>query len=244
MTGDDTENDGPTTREEQVEELQESQRQLDEAIEEFESYDIPDELISDDDEIDERDELENGVDFTELPEEEAEAHYDELDGIREEQAETFVEWLENVEYVDGVRSRNRGIDFTVGSIEIWPDSFDDDHLNSIRSSSVSMHNFTVEGMNGGQFINEAVIHLPPAREELEEDIESELDLGDRFAIHYGTRALGGMPAPNGVVTPHIQTTDAVRFDELQDVVKQVLNVYVEVYQEGAEAIKQQPEEYR
>lgn len=143
----------------------------------------------------------------------------------------LIEWLEDREYICDIRVRKRTVDFTIGRMEDWPRYTEDDHVNAIRSSSVSMSLIVEDGM-----FSEAKIHLPPAPEGLKDDIEASLDLPDGFGVHYGTGALGGIPAPDGIVTPHVLLADEVDADGIREAVSEVLQVYVDVYDEGEKVI--------
>lgn len=159
---------------------------------------------------------------------------------KREQKAALEEYLEAHEHVTNVRGRERNLDFRIG-VGVWPRALRDDHLNTIASSSISLYNFSVSEQKEGRFVDDVVIHLPPAREELQADVEDGFELDDPFVIHFGTRALGGVPAPDGVITPHVQITESVTLREVRTVVEQALEVYETVYETGERAIKRQPE---
>lgn len=160
--------------------------------------------------------------------------------VEKSETKDFLMWLDDKELITMVHDnlkddgRANNIDFVIG--DEWPDPFDDDHITSLRRSALSFMFASIEDYYHERFITEAVIHLPPAPDELE--IEPELP--DCFDIHFGTRALGGMSAPEGVLTPHVQSTRSVTFDEVKEATEEVLEVYRDVYDEGEKVIKEQP----
>lgn len=165
---------------------------------------------------------------------------------RQEQAEEFLEWLESKEHLSDVRARRnshndtiRAVDFLIGTFDVWPEYMNDDHLNAIGPSSVSTSS-AVPDIEQERFLDEAKIHLPPTYENLEDDVRRIIDLPDYFGMYLGTGALGGLPAPNGVITPHIVATRSVEFSEVQEVVEKCLDVYREVYDGGEKAIQEKP----
>lgn len=155
----------------------------------------------------------------------------------------FVAALEANEHVHDVSERRKAVDFYVGDPRVYPDHFDDDHLNVVGRSSVSTHRLGAIP-EGNRFVAELKVHLPPAPEELREPIDDALDLPDGTAVHYGTGALGGMPAPEGVVTPHVLHTENLPFGAAGAVVATVTDAYETVYDAGERAIKTQPEDHR
>jgi len=144
------------------------------------------------------------------------------------------EWIQEQENTSSADLYDRSIDFTVGEMEIWPDRWDDDHLNVIRPSSISL---TLALQEENPF-DDIKIHLPPAEEKLREEIKEHADLPQQFGIHYGTGALGGMPAPEGVITPHVISGGDASLDELKRVVETVLQIYQDVYDNGSKAIQE------
>lgn len=147
-------------------------------------------------------------------------------------------WLKVNEHIDGVDVvNNKTIDFTVGSIDEWPSYLDDDELNAVRSSSINV-GFVID--NDAVF-ESGTIHCPPASESLQDEISAGLSLPESFAIHYGTTALSGVtPAPDGVVTPHIEITSRVSLKTLMEVLEQVVAVYVDVYDAGDAVLRSTP----
>lgn len=166
-------------------------------------------------------------------------HY-HAEALEERRREQLIDWLENQPHVENVRRASHCIDFKIGGYDIWPRYSNDDHLNAINSSSIANNHFGVETVENNEFVTEVKIHLPPAREELQDDIDAVFDLPDGVAVFHGTTALGGMPAPDGVVTPHVLHTEEVTYDTAQTAIGQALDVFERVYDGGAEAIKEKP----
>ena len=144
-------------------------------------------------------------------------------------------WLKKKRVTTDVRKRDRTIDFTIGELDDWP-SYVDDELNAIRSSSIAV-GFLVQ--NELSF-REAKVHLPPAPDQLQDEIDNQIDLPDGVNIFHGSGALGGIPAPDGVITPHIVTTDPIGLETVKNVVGQALSVYKDVYNDGELAIQTKP----
>lgn len=166
--------------------------------------------------------------------------YHHAKAMEEMQRREFEEWLEKQPYLTDIRSRKRSIDFKIGGYDVWPKYSEDNHLNAINSSSVAPNHFGVETIESEKYVSEVKIHLPPAPEELQDDIDAIFDLPDNLCVFHGTTALGGLPAPDGVVTPHVLHTDNVTFDAAQTAVEQALEAYEDVYNGGEKAIQEQP----
>jgi len=146
------------------------------------------------------------------------------------------EWLETHEHLSDIRRRDDGIDFTIGAVDEWPEYGNDDHLNTVRSSSVSLGLVRDDAAP----FETVKLHLPPAREALRDPIDDHLDLPDGVGVHYGTGMLGGVaPAPDGIVTPHIVTAEPLTVDTAKATVQTAVDVYLEVYGAG-EAVIQAP----
>lgn len=167
-------------------------------------------------------------------------HY-RLNAREERDRRDFVEWLEDREHITDVRTRRQAIDFRVGDVDDYPDPFDDDHLNAISGSAVSTHVWGVDKRWNGIRVNELKVHLPAAPEHLRDDVDDALDLPDGTGVHYGTGALGGMPAPDGVITPHVLHTESLTFDTARAAVDVVADVYADVYDAGDRAIQEVPD---
>lgn len=163
---------------------------------------------------------------------------DEMDSQQEE----FVEWLENQEHIGNVSDRMMALDFTIGSrFEDWPSSLDDDELSVIANSSVQKTRSNVRQIMDHKFFKQPVVHLPPIQEEQADEIEEMMNVEEPFFLHFGSRALGGIPAPDGVITPHVQSNDPVTLNMLKLVVSQALDVWIEVYECGDNVVKSQDE---
>lgn len=168
-------------------------------------------------------------------------HY-RLNAREERDRRDFVAWLEAHEHVTDVRPRHHAIDFHVGDqLDDYPDHFDDDHLNVISGSAVATRVWGVDKRWAGIRVNELKVHLPAAPEHLRDAVDDALDLPDGTAVHYGTGALGGMPAPDGVITPHVLHTEALPYDTARAAVDTCADVYADVYDAGARAIKEVPD---
>lgn len=154
----------------------------------------------------------------------------------------FVEFLESKDAVQNLSVRDYTADFYLGGIDVYPDSFNDDHLNAIGRSSIAFRQHGVQATHERLFVTEINVHLPPAPERMRKEINKELAMHEveNTAVYWGTGALGGMPAPEGVVTPHIVHTDDVTFSVAQEVVERAVEVFDDVYWGGTHAIKKQP----
>lgn len=167
--------------------------------------------------------------------------YQKLSKKREQQIEEVVEWLEDRDNVKFDSLRRGTVDFTIGDIlDDWPDHFDDDHLNAIHRSSVEIASSSREQLKQELFVTSMAMHLPPTHERYKSDIRDKLDLDEQLAVHFGSRALGGMPAPDGVITPHVHVLDATTVESAHDAMKAAVDIFEDVYDEGSEVIKEQP----
>ena len=177
-------------------------------------------------------------------------HSDEEKALAEEMREKeqqaydkFVEWLESKEHVGGVSENRYTIDFPIGDIlEDWPSNMNDGEIRAVHNSSVSKSSSAVRDLMEGNFFSEAVIHLPPAEESLKQDIVDAMALedDDDFGIHFGSRALGGISAPDGVITPHIHMTEPAGLTPVQLTTSKAISTFEDVYQCGALALKKKP----
>jgi len=166
--------------------------------------------------------------------------YYRTEATEERDKRDFLQFREQQSTITNVSSRDRSIDFRIGERDVWPDYLNDDHLNAIGRSSISTWQSGVTSRHEHLFVTEIKIHLPPARETLRGEIDDSLSLPDGFGVHYGTGALGGMPAPDGVITPHIVDTEDVTFEATKQVVEESIEVYENAYDHGRKAIKEQP----
>jgi hypothetical protein len=148
-------------------------------------------------------------------------------------------WLESNDTLDYVSVRKNNADFFIGDKDEYPDTFNDDHLKMISRSSVGYgHVFSVSDRGEKNFVNEINLHLPAAPEEIKSDIDERLGLDsfEEVAVYYGSGALGGMPAPEGLVTPHVVNTENIDFGLTKFLINRCINTYIEVYNEGQIAI--------
>lgn len=170
-------------------------------------------------------------------------HY-RMEATEERDERDFKAWLKGQDFITNPSFRDRGTDFCIGDRNVYPTTIRDDELNVIARSSIAMWQSGVSSLHDGLFVTEVKVHLPPAREELRDEIDAALDLPESTGVFYGTGALGGMPAPEGVVTPHIFHKEDMTYDTAREAIQQAIDAYVEVYDEGKKAIKKQPEEFR
>lgn len=174
---------------------------------------------------------------------------EKLNHIHEEAWEEYErvkleDFLEEKDGLKNISTSEKWADFYLGGMDVYPDSFNDDHLNVIGRSSVAFHQHAVQPRHEKKFVTEVNIHLPATREEKRDEIKNSLNLPEGMGIHFGTGTLGGMPAPEGVITPHIYSTEDITFKKVREAIEETIGVYEKVYNGGEEAIKQQPEEYR
>ena len=156
--------------------------------------------------------------------------------LEELQTRRFVDFLEDEECVTEVDTRKRTTDFLIGDRDVYPDPFKDDHIKSISKSSVRYAQHGVRSRDRQRFVTDVNVHLPPAPEELEEEIEEFLSLEDydNLDVYHGT---GGISTTDGVMLPHLVGTGDMTFEELQSGVKQFIDTYKEIYDNGERAIK-------
>lgn len=154
----------------------------------------------------------------------------------------FEKFLIENQALDNVSVRDRHADFYIGGIDVYPDRFNDDHMNVIGRSSVAFHQHGVQATAERRFVTEVNVHLPPAPEGLKQRIKTVLDTNsiDGIGVYWGSGALGGMPAPDGTVTPHIVHTEDVTFETCREAIERAVRAYEHVYENGAHALKRQP----
>lgn len=173
---------------------------------------------------------------------EARAHIHE--GAWEEHLKRqFKHWVEGHDTLQNESVRDRHADFYIGGMDVYPDRFNDDHMNVIGRSSVAFHQHGVQASAERRFVTEVNVHLPPAPEGLKNRIALFFDVDsiENIAVYWGSGALGGMPAPDGTVTPHVVHTDAVTFDTCRTAIERAVRAYHRAYESGAHALKERPE---
>jgi len=183
-----------------------------------------------------------GYNFRESTGREEELAYIHREAWREYDKAAFHETLHETDDVTGISELSGLVDFYIGSRDVYPERFEDDHLDVTGRSSVSWSlTGGLQAQNERRFVGEVNIHLPPTHEKRRDDIDSHLDLPANLDVYYGTGALGGMPAPDGVITPHIHDEgDYVTYETVETAIEQAIDVYKTVYESGKHAIKQQP----
>jgi hypothetical protein len=161
--------------------------------------------------------------------------------LKEKQRRDFHEWLLENSAIDCFESQLREdySDFTIGDTqEDYPPVQND--LRVISRSSISNTASGLEDLENCRFVSKARLHLPAAPEELKEDIDSVLSLEsfDQFVVYYGSGRLGGMDAPDGVITPHIVlgSNSACSFSLLKLIISRCIEVYEDVYNNGELAL--------
>lgn len=161
--------------------------------------------------------------------------------LKEKQRRDFHEWLLETPQIDCFESQLREdyTDFTIGDRqEDYPPVEND--LRVISRSSISNTTSTLDDLENSRFVNKARLHLPAAPEELQEEIDSilSLDSFDQFIVYYGSGRLGGMDAPDGVITPHIVlgSNSSCSFSLLKLVISRCVEVYENVYGDGDRSI--------
>jgi hypothetical protein len=130
-------------------------------------------------------------------------------------------------------------DFTIGNKdEDYPPVRND--LRVISRSSFSNKASSLKDVDNLRFVDEVRLHLPAAPEKLQESIDSILSLGsfEMFAVYYGSERLGGISAPEGVITPHVvlKSNYCCSFGVLKLIISRCLEVYTKAYQDGELAI--------
>jgi hypothetical protein len=153
----------------------------------------------------------------------------------------FTTWLHDHDTIQNVSVRDKCSDFYVGGRDSYPDRFNDDHLNVVGRSSVAFRQYAVQASAERRFVTEVNVHLPPAPEGLKDRINTILAVEDLngVAAYWGTGALGGMPAPDGVVTPHVVDTDDITFAVAREAISRAAKAYEHAYEGGAHTIKEQ-----
>lgn len=163
----------------------------------------------------------------------------------EESVNQLINHLEGKEHAHDVRNHKYTVDFTIGNPELWPSSMRDGEIRAIRSSSVSFGG--MQPYRNGKAVQGnpqtgSNIHLPPARAELWDELESEAGFSDKFALVNGTFELGGLlPPPDGICTPHLIIVEDASVDEVIDALDEAFGLYEAVYDSGSLVIKEKPE---
>ena len=173
----------------------------------------------------------------------------------------LVDYLQEADEITNIRTYSKSVDFTVGEMGEWPDRRNDEHLDVVRPSSVSLQEIhtdaeiesavedgmmsreTAEKVKQKSVFEEMKIHLPPGPEEHRGNINETLELPDGVGVHFATGALGGMPAPDGVVTPHIvekRGSNGVDIDEMKTLIDGIITVYNDIYNNRENIIQQKP----
>lgn len=159
--------------------------------------------------------------------------------------ERLMEHLECIEEATHIREHKGTVDFTVGDSELWPSYANDSELNVISSSSISFDALLDKEKGFASQSNPQMgqnIHLPPAEEELWDELQAEADFSDKFKMVNGTFQLGSlMPPPTGICSPHILIVEDAGIDEVIEMVDEVFKLYREVYDSGEKVVKEQPE---
>lgn len=160
--------------------------------------------------------------------------------------ETFTDHLDGIEEAHHVREHRGTVDFTIGDPDLWPEYSNDDHLRVIHSSAVDFDSLHPDEKGMASQANPQMgqnIHLPPAREEVWDEIESEADFSEKFKLVDGTFALGGlMPSPDGVCTPHLLVVEDAEVGEVIEAVDEAFRLYETVYDGGEKVVKTNPQE--
>lgn len=159
-----------------------------------------------------------------------------------EQLREYLEEEEDV--ITGTNIADRFTDFYVGDVLVYPERFDDDHMNVVGRSSLAFRTAYLDKRDERKFVSEMNVHLPPAREHLKAEINDVLEVEDfeDVVVYWGSGALGGIPAPDGVITPHVVHTDNLTIPTVIQVLERVVEAYKTVYDNGEKAIKRHPED--
>lgn len=144
-------------------------------------------------------------------------------------------FLEESKTFKHISEFNQTIDFTVGNRDLWPRSSNDEHLNTICGSSIEFDPYPIEDTT----VKSLRLHLPPTKESLKSEIDNTIIECEAISKYYGTGALGGIPAPEGVIMPHI-TSEEISFNSVIKQLKNIENLYKYTYQDGEEILKQKP----
>ena len=129
---------------------------------------------------------------------------------------------------------NQTVDFTVGNRDLWPTN-KNEHLNTICGSSIEFDPYPIEDTT----VKSVRIHLPPTKESLKPEIDNTIIECEAISKYYGTGALGGIPAPEGVIMPHI-TSEEISFNMIVKQLKRIEALCKYTYQDGDEILKQKP----
>jgi len=152
----------------------------------------------------------------------------------EKDRDVLKDFLEESKTFKHISEFNQTVDFTVGSRDLWP-SNKDEHLNTICGSSIEFDPYPIEDTT----VKSVRLHLPPTKESLKSEIDSAIIDCEAISKYYGTGALGGIPAPEGVIMPHI-TSEEISFNTVVKQLKRIETLYKYTYQGGDEILKQKP----
>lgn len=146
----------------------------------------------------------------------------------------------NPEYGTRYSIQGYTVDFTIGSFDSYPAN-KDELPRMIHKSSIQFETTGKFGIRrlddpseelersdvGEVFVTEVKIHLPPYRHNQKEDIESILDLTDKFAIRYGATVLGQMTGPEDWgLRPHIHLVEEkCSVEDVLQVTRQSVEVF-------------------
>lgn len=161
-----------------------------------------------------------------------------------ESVNRLIEHLEGIDEAYGVREHNGTVDFTIGDPELWPRYSNDDHIRAISSSSVDFDSLIPGEKGVASQSNPQMgqnIHLPPSTADLWDELESEAEFSEKFALVNGTFQLGSLlPPPDGVCTPHLMLVDDAEVEEVIEAVDEAFRLYETVYENGERVIKENP----
>jgi hypothetical protein len=155
--------------------------------------------------------------------------------------ENFIQFLLSTPEVCKVHELNTSaVDFYVGDIDAYPDSFNNDHLDVVGRSSISYRQHGVERRDKELYVTEANIHFPPTKKMFREEIADILSFeSDDVTVRFGSQGIRTI-TPEGIITPHVIARN-VTFDTAEEIVRKAVIVYREVYGHGKNAVKERPE---
>lgn len=154
--------------------------------------------------------------------------------------ENFIRFLLSTPEVCNVHEVDTSaVDFYVGDIDAYPDSFNDDHLDVVGRSSISYRQHGVERRDKEQYVTDVTIHLPPTEKMFRGEIAEILSFeSENIAVRFGSQGIRTI-TPEGIITPHVIARN-VTFDKAEAIVQKAVVVYRAVYNRGENTIKERP----
>lgn len=175
----------------------------------------------------------------------------------------LVDYIHGKNTLNNIRTYSKSIDFTVGDIDVWPERTNEKQLNVVRPSSITLQRTTGETeikeaveedviskataeklkQKDESLFDEIKIHLPPTEESRKKSLVEVLELPNGIGVFFGSTGLGGMPAPEGVITPHIideDNTSKIDVDSMKTLIDSIITAYSDVYNDGENVLLSKP----